>query len=239
MHKVCSVWVPHLLSPQNKVDRVKCAKNIKRTLAATANVDNVYMVIDETWVNLDPHLTKAENKAWLKKNQPRLRVCRQQMTNRKTLLMVAFTPCGRFSITALPHGSTITAQVFKDFLHHTGEKWRCLRSNPIHLCDVILQMDNARPHVSALVTDFLAKRHVTILSQSAYSPDPNLCDRFLFAWLKADLRKMHFDSSADVETAALRCLNSMSKTGLPDEVTKLIEHCNAVIKTGGDYITHS
>ena len=161
------------------------------------------------------------------------------MTNRKTLSMVAFTPCDRFSITALPHGSTITAQVFKDFLHHTGEKWRRLRSNPIHLCDVIFQMDNAKPHVSALVTDYLAERHVTILPQSAYSPDLNLCDRFFFAWLKADLRKMHFDSSEDVETAALRCLNSMSKTGLHDEVTKLIEHCNAVIKTGGDYITHS
>ncbi|QQP42498.1 Histone-lysine N-methyltransferase SETMAR, partial [Caligus rogercresseyi] len=44
--------------------------------------------------------------------------------------------------------------------------------------------DNARPHTATDTREFLTWRDVKPVKQSPYSPDLNLCDRFLFRKLK-------------------------------------------------------
>ena len=78
-----------------------------------------------------------------------------------------------------------------------------LRFNAVRLNQISLQMDNARPHTARVVKDFLQKRGITTIWQSPYSPDLNLCDRFLFLWLKNSLREMTFNSPEDVKKASL------------------------------------
>ena len=63
-----------------------------------------------------------------------------------------------------------------------------LKQNNITLKELTLQMDNARPHSAALTNDYLGNTGVTMLSQSPYSPDLNLCDRFLFTRLQQHCR---------------------------------------------------
>lgn len=230
------MWVPHALSPDNKQLRISCAKHIRRTLL-NADWRNTYAVEDETYVNFLPEGSKAENRAWIAKDAPRLQVVRPGLTNKKCVLIVAFTPNMRFSVTALPYGKTVDAEAMVDFIRHTGDKWRTLRSSPLHLHEVLWQMDNARPHTARLVRDFLEKRQVTTVWQSPYSPDLNLCDRFLFRWLKSELRKETFQDHKEVEAAALRALRSMSEQSVLAEVEKLLDHCQAVIDAHGDYIT--
>ena len=41
----------------------------------------------------------------------------------------------------------------------------------VHLHDVTLQQDNARPHVARICTQFLETEHVPVLPWPAYSPD--------------------------------------------------------------------
>ena len=159
------------------------------------------------------------------------------MTRQKSLLMVTFTPNKRFSVTALPHGVTVNAQVKVEYLRRTGDLWRTLRSKPIRLSDLHLQMDNARPHTSRPVKECLEKRDVTTIWQSPYSPDLNLCDRFLFLWLKNSLRGMTFSSSEEVESASLQILRDTSETALHEQVDLLIEHCQKVIDASGHYVT--
>ncbi|QQP51239.1 Uncharacterized protein FKW44_012534, partial [Caligus rogercresseyi] len=45
--------------------------------------------------------------------------------------------------------------------------------------------DNARPRTTTDTREFLTRRDVEPVKQSPYSPDLNLCDRFLF--LKVEL----------------------------------------------------
>lgn len=239
MRFVCSVWVPHQLSDDHRELRVNCAKHLRRVLLAMKDDKyNLYAIEDETWVPWDAHGTKSDNRTWLRKDEPRKQVVRTSaMTTRKSLLLVMFTANKRFSVQALPYGTTVDTQRMIDFLRRTGDRWRTLRSKPVRLNQISLQMDNARPHTASLVKDFLKERNVTTIWQSPYSPDLNLCDRFLFVWLKNELRGKTFNSSSDVEEASLQYLRSISEDALHEQVNSLIDHCQQVIDAQGDYIT--
>jgi transposase len=235
---VCSVWIPHRLSEENRRQRVNCAKQLRRELVGLGDDRyDLYAVEDETWVYWEPFRTKSKNRTWIGKGEPRHRALRTELTAKKTLLLVSFTPNKRFSVSATPTGNTIDAQAMVDFIRRTGDLWRTLRSNPIHLSNLRWQMDNARPHAAKLVQDFLQHRRATVLWQSPYSPDLNLCDRFLFPWLKSQLRKTVFYSTEEVETNSLQVLRGFSEDAMRREVDDLIDHCQLVIEANGDYIT--
>ena len=238
LHYVCSVWIPHQLTAKNMELRVGSAKAIRKCLHSlkAAKFDR-YVVTDETWVTFDPQHTKTESKVWIARDEPRPQVVRSSLSNRKTMLLVAFTANKRFSVCATAPNETVDSQLFIDFMRKTGDKWRTLRSNPFTLKELHLQMDNARPHSSAATTQFLEERGVSIVWQSPYSPDFNLCDRFLFNTLKAGLRKQTFQSHLEVEEAALRFLRQLPEEHLHAEIEKLYDHCQAVIDAGGAYVT--
>lgn len=237
---VCSVWVPHNLTDEQRQVRVNCATQLRRVLLGMKEERyNLYAVQDETWVSWDAHGTKTDNRTWLERGEPRKQVVRPNaMTKRKSLLMVMFTANKRFSVTALPQGETVDAQQIVSYLWRTGNLWRTLRSNPVRLSEISLQMDNARPHVAQLFRDFLQERSVTMIWQSPYSPDLNLCDRFLFLWLKNALRGiMTFNSCQEVADASLQVLRGISESALRDQVDLLLDHCQRVIAANGYYVT--
>ena len=126
---------------------------------------------------------------------------------------------------------------YVDFVQSTGNKWRVLRKNPIHLKDVFWQHDNARCHVSAVTTQYFAKRGITLVKQSPYSPDLNLCDRWLNCALKDSLRGTKFLSDEEVTEAALRFLRQQPIDVMKEQVNKLYRHCKRVIEEHGIYIT--
>lgn len=81
------------------------------------------------------------------------------------------------------------------------------------------------------------KHRIPLLRQSPYSPDLNLCDRFLFHWLKQQLQKDNaiFSSPEDVERHTLQVLRSFSEDVLRKELDKLILHCDYIISSNGCY----
>lgn len=57
------------------------------------------------------------------------------------------------------------------------------------------QHDNATPHSSILTREFFKKENINRLVQPPYSPDMNLCDRFLFRRFKTSILGKEFSSS--------------------------------------------
>src|SRR5436853_7646111 len=88
-------------------------------------------------------------------------------------------------------------------------------------------------HTSTATRKFLDDRRVSTVWQSPYSPDLNMCDRFLFSALKAALRDKAFQSHLEVEDAALNFFRRISLEVLQDEVDKLYDDCQAIIDGGG------
>lgn len=189
MRRLAAYWVPQQLSEDQRMKRVQAAINIRRKLLDMENDRySLYVVEDETWVNFDIQETSSTAIQWVKQGMPRPKAVSNKLTPRKCLVMVAFSACKRFHVTALPYGKTIDGDVYQEFVRKAGEKWQKLRTNPVYLRDVVWQHDNARPHVKKEVAAFFKQRKTEFLFQSPYSPDLNICDRWLFAQLKKNLR---------------------------------------------------
>lgn len=152
--------------------------------------------------------------------------------------LVAFT-CSppRFSITVLLKGKTVDAECMIKFFRDTRHRFNNLKTHPAKFDDMLLQIDNARPHTAALTQDYLAAYGLRIVPHSPYSPDLNLCDRFLFTRLQESVKLQQLDDPDEVLRAAQRYCRSRPEETLKKEFTKLLEHCRAVVRCGGDYIT--
>ena len=137
----------------------------------------------------------------------------------------------------MPRGTTIDSNSMIEYIKDTSKRFQNLKNHKIALKDTHLQMDNARPHSATLTQDYLKQRNISIVRQSPYSPDLNLCDRFLFRTIKQDLNKKDFDGPEDVNRAIQRCIRLISENTLMDQLGKLRDHCHLVIEANGDYIS--
>ena len=82
-----------------------------------------------------------------------------------------------------------------------------------------------------------SEQELSTVFQSAYSPDPNLYDAFLFQWLKSDLRKRDFKDKDDVEWSTLQWPRKLGGNHFQREVQRLVDHCQAVIAAQREHTT--
>ncbi|QQP34906.1 Uncharacterized protein FKW44_022954 [Caligus rogercresseyi] len=142
----------------------------------------------------------------------------------------------RVSITGLPAGTTADRNTMIQYLRTTGKHFLSLKKDNIRLKDCLLMWDNARPHTATDTREFLTRRDVEPVKQSPYSPDLNLCDRFLFRKLKLLLREDEFGDHEEATLAVQRAMRRVSEDELNDQLRKLQGHCYDVIAVGGDYV---
>ncbi|QQP48528.1 Transposase, partial [Caligus rogercresseyi] len=120
---------------------------------------------------------------------------------RKTMILMGFTgKPRRVSITALP------ARTTADRKHNDRPE-----KDKIRLKDCLLMWDNARPHTATDTREFLTRRDVEPVKQSPYSPDLNLCDRFLFQKLKHLLWADEFGGNEEVTLAVQLAMRRFSE----------------------------
>jgi hypothetical protein len=197
----------------------------------------IFATEDETWIPFDMVGNKADNKVWIPPQAPRPKVVRPQLTFRKTMLSIVFTGNGKVNMNVSEKGETVNSESYVDFVHQTGDRWRRLRSDPTPLKELLWMQDNARPHSAAATEDFFRKRHVKLVKQSPYSPDFNLCDRWLITELKKGLRRCNLDCAQDVLNASAQIFKQIPEERFRHELMKLKDHCSSVIAAHGEYIT--
>ena len=235
---VSSVWVPKALTQDQRQHRVQCATNLSTHLNNMREQRfSHYVVEDESIVYFDPTFTRSDARVWLPQTQKRPQIPAIKMTPRKCLLVIAFSANKRMNILTLPSGTYLDSARYIEFIRDCGTKWRNLKNNSINLRDVSWQHDNARCHVSRETSSFFESRGIEIVKQSPYSPDLNLCDRWLFHKLKTELRKTIFNSPVEVRNEALRVLKLIPQEDYREQVDKLLRHCERVIEEHGDYVT--
>ena len=158
------------------------------------------------------------------------------MTDKKTLVLLAFTGDKKLSVKALPYGTMINSDAYIDFCRNTGEKWRVLRKNPKTLKSLHWQHDNARAHTSKDTRKFFENRGVHMVFQSPYSPDFNLCDRWLFRELKKRLGIVTYKSHTEIEEAIKSAFRSIPEEHFLKQIRLLFDYCQAVIDSNGEYV---
>ncbi|QQP57813.1 Transposase [Caligus rogercresseyi] len=119
---------------------------------------------------------------------------------------------------------------------HHDRRFLSLKKDKIRLKDCLLMWDNARPHTATDTREFLTRRDVEPVKQSPYSPDLNLCDRFLFRKLNHLLPEDEFEGHEEATLAVQQAMRRVSEDELYDQLKKFREHCHDVIAVGGDYV---
>ena len=84
----------------------------------------------------------------------------------------------------LNRNESINSVRYIQFLTNLGEVWRNA-TTPILLENRGLCQDNARPDTSHATMAFIHDENIRIIKQAPYSPDTNLCDRYIFPRLEA------------------------------------------------------
>ena len=89
----------------------------------------------------------------------------------------------------------MNSEVYCEFLENAFASFSTfeLRQNgkAVFWENAIIQQDNARPHVSRETRDFIASKNAVLLPQAPYSPDTNICDRFIFPKLEMERYQMN------------------------------------------------
>lgn len=238
LRKMCSTWIPHHLSEANKRDRILCAQSII-ALFENHSIDYLlhhWATEDESWFLYETALTKQQNQAWRHPTQPKLTVVRPKLTNKKTLLLLAFTGDQKISADICSPGETVNSERYVEFVRSTGEKWRHVRRHPKKLTELLWQHDNARPHTSKETMEFFHHRGVTLIKQSPYSPDMNQCDRWVFKHLKHSFRGQKFVDGDEVKGRAVQVLRGLPEEKFRQELLSLYEHCKLVVINHGNYV---
>ena len=101
---------------------------------------------------------------------------------------------------------------------------------------VTIMHDNARPHVARATNDFLQENNVERVVQPPYSPDMNLCDRYIFRNMEAHRAEKVFNDRNSVLQFLANYLEQFSRYKLGRELTRLREDLQKIIDLQGDYL---
>ena len=70
LRKVCARWVPHLLTEEQKTQRLKCARELLKTYkGCNSRVISNLLTGDETWVHMFEPQRRVDNKQWKQKDK--------------------------------------------------------------------------------------------------------------------------------------------------------------------------
>lgn len=225
-------FVPHDLSPDQREHRIlacqtnlelykKTKEKLKRTLA-----------LDETWVGLYMQPQKDQMMSWLEPNELGPSIPLESRYGEKRMLLVAMDYNGIAWYHLLKKKESMTSELYKTILNEKIPKW--LRGKPFRR--PVLLHDNARPHKSKFVQDFLREKDIDQWHHPPYSPDISPCDYDCFGPLKRALRGVHYDNWDHFNTKLQEAIREGTQNGLYQGVRRLPERWEEVTKSEGDYI---
>ena len=225
-------WIPHSLTPSQKVTRVELAKSLLKALGSAKKFGyHFFYTGDESWF----YLSTDHTFQWLPpEDPPEVRV-KKTVQDKKYMLTIFWNPNGFSVVKVLPENERFTAEYFiNNILKELYEKTKQLPNRDNR--KVTLHYDNARPHTARKVTRFLEENHMKKAPHPPYSPDIAPCDFFLFGYIKDKLKGESFESVDSLLERVKEILNGISKEILRSAFTEWERRLIQIINTKGDYI---
>ena len=96
LRKVCAKWVPHLLTEEQKTQRLKCARELLKTYKSYNSwVISNLLTGDETWVHMFEPQRRVDNKQWKRKDQKRLCVAKRTIVRKRCCTQFSLIQVGQ------------------------------------------------------------------------------------------------------------------------------------------------
>ncbi|KAM8707598.1 hypothetical protein ACLKA7_014689 [Drosophila subpalustris] len=188
MKKVFSKWVPRLLTPEQKQQRIDESKSCLDMF--TRNKSEFlrrYITMDETWIH---HFTPESNRQsaeWHAAGESRPKRPKTQQLAGKVVASIFWDAHGIIFIDYLQKGQTINSDYYMALLERLKDE--IAKKRP-HMAKkkVLFHQDNAPCHKSMKTMAKLNELGFELLPHPPYSPDLAPSDYWLFADLKKMLR---------------------------------------------------
>ncbi|MDR3550226.1 MAG: hypothetical protein P4L31_02345 [Candidatus Babeliales bacterium] len=236
MRKITSRWVPHELTSRQKQERVRiCRENLDRLLSDSWRLHNI-ITGDETWIYLRQIGRKASNAQWIGEGEKPKTVVRRSQHESKMLFSIFFRSNGPLLVHAVDSGQTIDQDYYID---------NCLEAVIEELMEqrpmtgtkgIKLLQDNARPHMTKRVLNFLKENRINLMPHPAYSPDLAPCDFWLFDYIKRNLTNQTDEDS--LFNAVSKFVFSIPEKEFKKTFDLLITRMRLCIDNKGDYFEH-
>lgn len=237
MNKCTTKWVPRILTPALKADRVSCCRELL-DLARDPDVNFAERIVtgDESWIHHHDPETQMEARMWKHPDSPTAKRPLLKSSAGKVMMTVFWDRSGVLLVDYLPHRQTITGEYYADLMTKLREAIKQKRRGKLTAGPLLLH-DNAPVHKSRKAQAAIRRCNFEELNHPPYSPDIAPSDFYLFANLKRHLRGKHFDSDEElIETvndwfeAKDRDFYSKGIDGLSDRYQRVIDH-------DGDYFS--
>ena len=111
LRKICTRWVPHLLTDEQKQSRVRLASQVieKYDKCDPRSLEEI-VTGDETWIYHFQPDSKAENKVWVSSESDRPVIARHCKTSNRMLYAIFFDLKGPVLQIPVPKGSSVSGK---------------------------------------------------------------------------------------------------------------------------------
>ena len=173
VRKISARWVPHLLTDEQKRQRVKVAKKLLQMFPKYDKKQFANVVTgDETWVHYFEPVRKVSNKIWATKHSKRPIIAKRSLSTKKVLYAIFFSGEGVAIKVPVKKGKRITGKYYKDVVLKKLKKYYQKRRPATGFKHVRLLHDNAPAQTSAIVTAFLKKEKSNCFASPPVFPRP-------------------------------------------------------------------
>ena len=188
---------------------------------------------DEKWIHYD---NPKRRKSWGLPGHASTSQSKPNIHASKIMLCIWWDQLGVVYYELLSPSETITGAVYRTQLMRLSRALKEKRPQYAKRHDkVILQHDNARPHVAKVVQTYLETLKWEVLPHPPYSPDIAPCDYHLFRSMSNGLADQHFRSFEEAKNWIDSWIASKDEEFFRHGIRTLPERWEKVVASDGQY----
>ena len=227
-------WVPHKLSEAAVISRLSVCESLLTRHKRKSFLPNI-VTGDEKWLFYD---NPQRKKQWLDPGEAARPTPKRNVHGKKVMLCIWWDQQGVLYYEVLQPNETVTGERYASQLTTLAEKLDEERPwSGKGRRKVILQHDNARPHVASASRDTVNKLGWEILPHPAYSPDIAPSDYHLFRSMQHELEGRQFKEVAEVRKWVHDWIASKNEFFFYRGIHMLPERWAKVIESDGHYFS--
>lgn len=225
-------WVPYELRPRDVEGRLCICEQLLQRQRRKSFLHRI-VTGDEKWIY---YSNPKRKRSWGEPGHTSTSTAKRNIHGQKLMLSIWWDQLGILYHELLQPNETITGDRYQLQLMRLSQAIKDKRPDYAERHNrIILLHDNARPHVSKVVTTYIETLGWEILPHPPYSPDIAPSDYHLFRSMSHSLADQQFRSYDDTIKWLDSWISSKNKDFFQNGIRNLPERWEQVVATGGQY----